>query len=71
MAIEIARSNGIKRAMLLRAEERMLLVDHSKFGMPHLEVVCPLSDIHRLVTDRPPVRELAAALRRANVEVHC
>jgi DeoR/GlpR family transcriptional regulator of sugar metabolism len=39
--------------------------------MPHLEVICPLSDIHRLVTDRPPARELAAALRRTNVEVHC
>jgi Transcriptional regulators of sugar metabolism len=55
---------AVKRAMLLRAEERMLLVDHSKFGMPHLEVVCPLSDIHRLVTDRPPARELAAASPR-------
>jgi len=62
---------AVKRAMLLRAEERMLLADHSKFGMPHLEVVCPLTEIHRLVTDRPPARELAAALRRANVEVHC
>jgi DeoR/GlpR family transcriptional regulator of sugar metabolism len=62
---------AVKRAMLLRAEERMLLADHSKFGMPHLEVVCPLTEIHRLVTDRTPARELAAALRRANVEVHC
>ena len=42
-----------------------------KLGMPHLEVVCPLTEIHRLVADRPPARELAAALRRANVEVHC
>jgi DeoR/GlpR family transcriptional regulator of sugar metabolism len=56
--------------MLQRAEERMLLADHSKFGEPHLEVICPLGEINRLVSDRPPGRELAAALRRAKVEVH-
>ena len=61
---------AVKRAMLQRAEERMLLADHSKFGEPHLEVICPLSDINRLVSDRPPGRELATALRRAKVEVH-
>jgi DeoR/GlpR family transcriptional regulator of sugar metabolism len=62
---------AVKRAMLQRAAERMLLVDHSKFDRPHLEVVCPLRDIHRLISDRPPGRELAAALRRAHVELHC
>jgi DeoR/GlpR family transcriptional regulator of sugar metabolism len=61
---------AVKRAMLQRAEERMLLADHSKFGEPHLEVICPLGEINRLVCDRAPGRELAAALRRAKVEVH-
>jgi DeoR/GlpR family transcriptional regulator of sugar metabolism len=60
---------AVKRAMLRRSEERMLLVDHAKFDKPHLEVICPLGDIHRLVSDRAPKRELADALRRANVEV--
>jgi DeoR/GlpR family transcriptional regulator of sugar metabolism len=61
---------AVKRVMLLRAEERVLLVDHSKFGMPHLEVICPLGDIHRLVSDRPPRHDLADALHRANVKIH-
>ena len=61
---------AVKRVMLLRAKERVLLVDHSKFEMPHLEVICPLDDIHYLVSDRAPKRELADALRRANVEIH-
>jgi len=61
---------AVKRAMLLRAEERILLIDHSKFGEPHLEVICPLGDIHRIVSDRAPRHELADALHHANVEIH-
>jgi DeoR/GlpR family transcriptional regulator of sugar metabolism len=61
---------AVKRVMLLRAKERVLLVDHSKFEMPHLEVICPLNDIHCIVSDRAPKHELANALRRANVEIH-
>jgi DeoR/GlpR family transcriptional regulator of sugar metabolism len=62
-------SAAVKRAMLLRCQEHVLLVDHSKFDSPNLEVVCPLSAIHRLVTDAPPPPELAEALRRADVEL--
>ncbi len=60
---------AVKRAMLARAQERMLLIDHLKFGQPNLEVVCPLEDLNRIVTDRPPARELVQALRRAEIEL--
>jgi DeoR/GlpR family transcriptional regulator of sugar metabolism len=60
---------AVKRAMLLRAEERVLLIDHSKFAKPHLEVICPLDQIHRIVSDRPPGQELADALHHANVAI--
>jgi DeoR/GlpR family transcriptional regulator of sugar metabolism len=61
---------AVKRAMLLRCQERILLVDHSKFDRPNLETICPLSHIHRLVTDAAPPRELARALCDADVELH-
>lgn len=62
---------AVKRAMLARAEQNMLLIDHSKFGRLNLEVICPLAQIQRLVTSEPPRAELAAALRNAGTEVGC
>ena len=60
---------AVKRAMLSRAAERILLLDHEKFDKPHLEVVCPLTDLHRLVTDAPVPLALGIALRDAGIEV--
>jgi DeoR/GlpR family transcriptional regulator of sugar metabolism len=60
---------AVKRAMLARSQEHILLIDHSKFEMANLEVICPLTDIHRLVTDRAPPPELAGALSKARVEL--
>jgi DeoR/GlpR family transcriptional regulator of sugar metabolism len=67
-----ANSNAaaVKRAMYDRAQEHMLLIDHTKFGQPHLEVVCPLTEVHRIVTDKPPAREMALALRKAEIELN-
>jgi DeoR/GlpR family transcriptional regulator of sugar metabolism len=63
-------SAAVKRAMFARAQERMLLIDHLKFGQPNLEVVCALQDVSRIVTDKAPARELALALRKAEIELH-
>lgn len=60
---------AVKRAMLKRATEGILLIDHSKFDQPNLEVVCPLADIDRLVTDAPAPPGLGTALRGAGVEI--
>lgn len=67
-----ANSNAaaVKRAMLARAQERTLLIDHLKFGQPNLEVICPLDGLNRIVTDKAPSRELALALRKAEVELN-
>jgi len=61
---------AVKRAMLSRCQQHILLVDHSKFDRANLEVICPLSQIHRLVADAAPPRELAKALRDADVKLH-
>jgi len=60
---------AVKRAMLERSQLRMLLLDHTKFDQSNMEVICPLTAIDQLVTDRPPDGELSAALRRARVEL--
>jgi DeoR/GlpR family transcriptional regulator of sugar metabolism len=66
-----ARAGGaaIKRAMLARAEQNMLLLDHSKFDRMNLEVICPLKRIGRLVTDQPPTTRLRRALAVAGTEI--
>ncbi len=56
---------AVKRAMLERAQQNMLLIDHAKFGRLSLEVFCPLKRIDRVVTSEAPRGELAAALRDA------
>ena len=60
---------AVKRAMLKRATERILLLDHAKFDRPNLEVVCPLGDLNRLVTDAPIPPALSIALRDAGTEI--
>jgi DeoR/GlpR family transcriptional regulator of sugar metabolism len=60
----------IKRTMLERVDRGILLADHRKFGVNHLEIVCSLDQINDLVTDQEPTHALSAALRRAEVDVH-
>jgi DeoR/GlpR family transcriptional regulator of sugar metabolism len=62
-------SAAVKRAMLERAQSRVLLVDHSKFNQASVEVVCPLNGIDCVVTDQPPTGDLATALTRARVDL--
>jgi DeoR/GlpR family transcriptional regulator of sugar metabolism len=65
-----SNSAAVKRAMFSRAQERMLLIDHLKFGQPNLEVVCPLNEVNRIVTDKAPSRDMALALRKAEIELN-
>ncbi len=41
----------IKKAIIKAADEVTVLVDSSKFGGGYLSVVCPLTDITRIITD--------------------
>ncbi|MCU0868462.1 MAG: DeoR/GlpR family DNA-binding transcription regulator [Burkholderiales bacterium] len=54
----------VKRVMIDRAAETLLVADHSKFGRASLETVCGWSGIGVLVTDRAPPPALADALAR-------
>jgi DeoR family glycerol-3-phosphate regulon repressor len=59
----------IARAMIAQARKLTVLMDGSKFARDALFQVCPLDAIDRLVVDRAPPDELAAALAAAEVEV--
>ena len=61
---------AIKRAMVGRAERALLLCDASKFDAAQFERIGPLDDLDDLVTDAPPPRRLAAALKAARIAVH-
>lgn len=63
------RAAWVKRAMLGRANQRVLLVDREKFGRAVFERVCPLAALTSLVTDGPPPEGLAEALAAAEVAV--
>lgn len=63
------RETEMARAMIARAARVTVLADHSKLGRSAVFEVAPLSRIARLVTDRAPAPEMAAALARAGVEI--
>lgn len=62
-------SCSIKRAMIERAEQTILLADGSKFNLAQFERVCGLDSIDGLVCDVAPTKQLAAALKTAGVRV--
>jgi DeoR/GlpR family transcriptional regulator of sugar metabolism len=64
-----ADAAAVKRAMLERAEERILLLDRTKFGNRNPHRLCPLEEIDRLICDERPDAALSAALSKARVEV--
>jgi DeoR/GlpR family transcriptional regulator of sugar metabolism len=59
----------VKRMMIERSERALLLVDHTKFDVRMLEIVCPLTDLDEVVTDVTPPDDLTAALRGAGVTI--
>ena len=60
---------AIKRAMIERSDQTVLLADSSKFNLSQFERVCGLDNLDALVCDAPPPREFAASLRKADVRV--
>lgn len=63
------REAEMARAMLAQGEKLTVLADHTKLSRAAVFSVAGLSRIDRLVTDRPPRADLAAALAAAGVEV--
>jgi DeoR family glycerol-3-phosphate regulon repressor len=60
---------AVARVMMAHARATMLVADHTKFLKTAACVVAPLSAVAVLVTDRPPPKSHAAALKQARTEV--
>lgn len=60
----------VKRTMLGRAERGVLLLDSAKFNRRHLELVCPMSTLSDIVTDRAPDGPLADGIAANNLSLH-
>jgi DeoR/GlpR family transcriptional regulator of sugar metabolism len=60
----------VKRAMIERADRRMLVLDHTKFDMRRLEVVAPLDRFEDIVSDADPAGRLREAIAAAGVRLH-
>lgn len=58
----------VKRAMMARAREVVVVADGSKLGAAAFASIGPLNRAHVLVTDTPPENGLAEALAAAGVE---
>jgi DeoR/GlpR family transcriptional regulator of sugar metabolism len=60
----VSSAAAVKRAMIARAAESMLVIDGSKFGQSALETVCGLDGLTKIVTDAPLPPELQRAAAR-------
>ena len=60
----------VKQATASCADEVILLMDSSKFGVRSLKTILPMSHIAALVTDAQPDASFVDWLRQENVELH-
>ncbi len=59
----------VNSAMVRRAQRRIAVVDHSKFGVIAGWRICKTSDLHVLVTDSGATDEMIAPFEKAQIQV--
>jgi DeoR family glycerol-3-phosphate regulon repressor len=57
------------RMVLSRGQRSLVVTDHTKFGRQGLVQVCGFDGVSELATDRPPPRDIAAALGQAGARL--
>lgn len=57
----------VKHAILNAAKEVYVLADSSKFGGGYLSVICPLADVHLIITDDEVAKENVKIVKELNV----
>ena len=57
------------RAVIARADQTLVVADHSKFGIRAPVRVCSIGEVACLITDRPPPRALDQHLSEAGTEL--
>lgn len=59
----------VKREIIKMANETFVLADSSKFGTSNLFTVCPMEDVHRVITDSEVTKEVVCLAKKMNVEM--
>jgi len=59
----------VKRAMIRAARQVIVVADSSKLEMEVFAQVCPLSDIHTVITNKEAPAPFVEALQKAGLEV--
>ena len=65
-----SHAGWVKRKMIERCEESILLLDHSKLGIRLFNTVCSVSELNHIVLDRVPPHDFALSLHGADVQLH-
>lgn len=60
---------AVANSMVRQARRVVVTVDSSKFGRVSSALICPLSDIHTLITDTDAPQEIVDELRKRGIEV--
>jgi len=60
----------IKKIMISRSRETILLADSSKFNKIAFKQVSSLEQINKIITDKIPSPDICDAIKNANVELH-
>ncbi|XCP84655.1 DeoR/GlpR family DNA-binding transcription regulator [Roseburia hominis] len=58
-----------KRAMIKSAAQTYVIADSSKFGSSNLFTVCPMSDIHLIITDNRISKELLQTAQKNQISI--
>jgi DeoR family transcriptional regulator of aga operon len=59
----------IHRAMIKQARQTIVVADHHKLGVVGTALICPMTDVQTLITDRGASEEALAPFSAAGVEV--
>ncbi|KEQ25603.1 DeoR/GlpR family DNA-binding transcription regulator [Paenibacillus tyrfis] len=59
----------VMKEMIRRADQVIVLADHTKFGLRQFYRVAGLDCIDIVITDRPPAEPMSEALRRHHIEI--
>lgn len=60
---------AMNEAMVYQARQRILVVDHTKFGQVARHLVCPIREVHMIITDSGATDEMIAPLGDIGIEV--
>lgn len=60
---------AIHRAMVKQARQTIVVADHRKLGIVGTALICPVSEVHTLITDRQAPDEAIAAFTASRLEI--